>query len=163
MVIPSWPTSGAFLSHIEQQLEKSPLLKMVSHSVMEWLSSPFVWMPLLFVIVSMLYSRFTAVLPPPSDLPWVGKASSTMFAETRAHLASFSNVRQLLHEGYNNVCSGTLIGNYYSHECHSSLVMAKPMCSPTFQESPRSSFQAQRCDGFWSRYVQSLDYNGYPD
>ncbi|TID17437.1 hypothetical protein E2P81_ATG08009 [Venturia nashicola] len=74
---------------------------MVSYNVMEYLSSPFVWMPLLFVIVSTIYSRLTATLPPPSDLPWVGKNSSNMFAETRAHLTSFNNIRQLLHEGYN--------------------------------------------------------------
>ncbi|RDI89562.1 hypothetical protein Vi05172_g121 [Venturia inaequalis] len=74
---------------------------MVSFGVMEYLFSPWVWMPLLFVIVSTIYSRLTATLPPPSDLPWVGKDSSKTFAETRAHLASFSNVRQLLHEGYN--------------------------------------------------------------
>jgi hypothetical protein len=76
---------------------------MVSNVVMERLSSPFIWMPLLFVVISMLYSRVTARLPPPAELPWIGKNPSKMFAETRAHLMSFNNVRQLLNEGYNKV------------------------------------------------------------
>jgi hypothetical protein len=113
MVIPDLSTSS-FLSRLEDRFPNAStsitLLKMVSNVIVERLSSPFIWMPLLFVAISMLYSRLTAILPPPTELPWIGKCSNKMFAETRAHLTSFNNVRQWLNEGYNKVrsCSQSL-------------------------------------------------------
>ncbi|KAK4548532.1 hypothetical protein LTR36_009442 [Oleoguttula mirabilis] len=46
-----------------------------------------------------LHSRFSnnGALP---DLPWVGKADDQLFAEARASIASFSNSRRWLNEGY---------------------------------------------------------------
>jgi hypothetical protein len=152
MVIPYWFDSS-LLSQLEEQLQKAPLLKMVSNAVMERLSSPFVWTPLLFIIISMLYSRLTARLPLPAELPWIGKNSTKIFAETRAHLTSFNNVRQWLNEGYNKVWSYVL--NHTSlltQPVHSSLAMARHTYSLISLESQKSSFQVQRCGGFLTRY-----------
>lgn len=71
--------------------------------VMDRLSSPLVWMPLLSIVISIIYYRITAKAPLPKSLPWIGEDSSKMFAGTRARLMSFNNVRQLLNEGYNKV------------------------------------------------------------
>ncbi|KAF2436506.1 cytochrome P450 [Tothia fuscella] len=72
---------------------------MVLDAIIERLSSPFIWIPLLFACVSILNSRITARKTTPKGLPWIGK-SSGLFAETRAHISSFNNVRQWLGEGY---------------------------------------------------------------
>ena len=68
-------------------------------ALLERLSSPFIYGPLLFLAISWIYSRNGRVVVP-ADLPWVGKDSTKLFSETRANLSSFSNVRQWLSEGY---------------------------------------------------------------
>jgi hypothetical protein len=80
--------------------------KMVLNILVERLSSSFIWLPVLFAIVSLVYSRVTAHNTTPKNLPWIGKEPGKLFAETRAHFSSFSNVRQWLNEGYEKVtCS----------------------------------------------------------
>ncbi|KAL9135843.1 MAG: hypothetical protein Q9175_002948 [Cornicularia normoerica] len=65
------------------------------------LSSPTVALPILLFVVFSVYNRLTAVSNIPAGLPWVGKDSSNLFANTRAKLASFTNVREWLEVGYN--------------------------------------------------------------
>jgi len=66
----------------------------------ERLSNPLVFFPIILVIVSVIYSQCTAGEDLPHNLPWIGKESNRLFAETRAHFASFTKVRQWLNEGY---------------------------------------------------------------
>ena len=67
------------------------------------LANPSVAGPLVLFIFYILYTQFTSKSTLPSDLPWIGKDSSKLFAETRASLRSFNNVRQWLGEGYEKV------------------------------------------------------------
>lgn len=69
-------------------------------ALIERLSNPLVFVPLLFILVSILHSYLTGEKEVPPSLPWIGKESNKLFAETRAHLASFTKVRQWLTEGY---------------------------------------------------------------
>jgi cytochrome P450 len=66
----------------------------------ERLSNPLVFVPLVLVVASVIYSHLTAEEEIPHTLPWIGKESNKLFAETRAHFASFTKVRQWLTEGY---------------------------------------------------------------
>jgi hypothetical protein len=79
------------------------LFNMLVNVIMDRLSSSYIWLPVLFAVFSLLYSRITAGKTTPKNLPWIGK-STGLFAETRAHLASFNNVREWLGEGYKRVC-----------------------------------------------------------
>ena len=74
-------------------------------ALLQPLSSPAVALPVLFLVLYSVYSRFTSVYIVPVGLPWVGKDSSKLFADTRATLASFGNVKEWLEIGYNKVTS----------------------------------------------------------
>lgn len=56
--------------------------------------------PIALFVVYSIYTRLTSTSTVPSGLPWVGKDSNKRFADTRATLASFSNVREWLGDGY---------------------------------------------------------------
>jgi hypothetical protein len=82
---------------------------MVLGIVVERLSSSLIWVPVLFAVVSLVYSRVIARSTTPKNLPWIGKEPGKLFAETRAHFSSFSNVRQWLNEGYEKVIGLTVL------------------------------------------------------
>ena len=66
----------------------------------ERLTNPFAILLLTFCgLAYALHSRFSSRAPLPG-LPWVGKDNSQLFAEARASIASFTNSRTWLHEGY---------------------------------------------------------------
>ena len=69
-------------------------------ALIERLSKPLVFVPLLLVVISILYSQLTAKKEVPPELPWVGKESNKLFAGTRAHFLSFIKAQQWLTEGY---------------------------------------------------------------
>jgi hypothetical protein len=56
-----------------------------------------------FILVSIIYSYATSCKSLPLSIPWIGKDSRKLFAETRAHLTSFTKVKQWLQEGYDKV------------------------------------------------------------
>jgi hypothetical protein len=91
---------------LEDRISNAPstaeIFKMVLNAIMDRLSNSFIWVPVLFAFISLLYSRITARRTTPKDVPWIGKPTG-LFAETRAHLSSFNNVRQWLGEGYKKV------------------------------------------------------------
>lgn len=91
---------------LEDRLSNAPsateIFNMVLNAIMDRLSNSLIWAPVLFAFISLLYSRLTARRTTPKNLPWIGKPAG-FFAETRAHLASFNNVRQWLGEGYKKV------------------------------------------------------------
>lgn len=72
-------------------------------ALLQRLSSPTVALPILFLVIYSIYNRLTAVSSLPAGLPWIGKDSGKIFADTRANLASFSSVRDWLEVGYNKV------------------------------------------------------------
>ena len=80
-------------------------IKLVFESTSAWLPCRAILYPMCFVVVAWLYSHVMSCKCLPSSLPWIGKDSSKWFAETRAHFASFTNVRQWLAEGYLKVRS----------------------------------------------------------
>lgn len=61
------------------------------------LSDLLVVLSIILVEVSVIYSQWTKE-DLPSGLPWVGRESNKLFAETRANFASFYKVRQWLDE-----------------------------------------------------------------
>jgi len=84
-------------SHERRQLTTS------MDALVERLSHPSYAVPISLLIVYSVYTRLTSTSTVPSGLPWVGKDSSKLFADTRATFASFSNVRKWLGEGYEKV------------------------------------------------------------
>ena len=65
-------------------------------TLLQRLSSPTVALPILFLVVYSVYNRLTTVSNKSACLPWIGKNSSKVFADTRANLASFSSVKEWL-------------------------------------------------------------------
>lgn len=72
-------------------------------TVLDRLTTPAVAIPLLVFSLYTLYTYLTSEPLIPAELPWIGKRSNKLFAETRAHFASFHNVRNWLAEGYEKV------------------------------------------------------------
>jgi hypothetical protein len=60
--------------------------------------------PLFFFIFYIAYGQLTYKPQIPSNIPWIGKDSSKLFAETRAMIPIFGNVRKWLAEGYKKAC-----------------------------------------------------------
>ena len=69
----------------------------------ERLIALFIVGPLFLLISHILYAQLTYKTEIPSNLPWVGKNSSKLFAERRAAIQSFANTRKWLAEGYEKV------------------------------------------------------------
>ncbi|KIV98586.1 uncharacterized protein PV09_09620 [Verruconis gallopava] len=78
---------------------------MVLESSSKVLPQPTVFLSLCFVLVSVIYSFATSYERLPTTIPWIGKDASKLFAETRAHFASFSRIRQWLKIGYDKYSS----------------------------------------------------------
>ena len=73
--------------------------------LLERLSNPTVAIPILLLVLHSIYGRLTSTSSVPAGVPWVGKDSNKLFAETRATFGSFNNVRKWLEEGYQKVNS----------------------------------------------------------
>lgn len=76
-------------------------------ALIERLSNPTVAIIVALLVTYSIYSRLMATAAVPAGVPWIGKDSSKLFAETRATFASFNNVREWLGEGYEKVCSAS--------------------------------------------------------
>lgn len=61
-------------------------------------------LPVVVIVLAVILHAAFQKSAVPDSLPWVGKADSGLFAETRASFSSFNNVRQWLAEGYGKVC-----------------------------------------------------------
>ena len=72
-------------------------------SLIQRLSQPSYAIPVALFALYSIYSRLSYKSSVPPGIPWVGKSSSGLFAETRATFASFSNVCNWLGEGYEKV------------------------------------------------------------
>jgi hypothetical protein len=72
-------------------------------ALLDRVSAPAVIASLALFLFYALYASITSKSEVPSDLPWIGKDSSKLFAETRASFSSFGNVRKWLGEGYEKV------------------------------------------------------------
>lgn len=79
------------------------IVDMLLDAIVRSLMNPAIFLPLFFVTVSTVYTSLTARAPLPTCIPWIGKDSNRLFAETRAHLSSFTQVKQWLQEGYEKV------------------------------------------------------------
>ena len=77
-------------------------------ALLQHLQNPAIAIPILLFIVCSVYNRLTAVSNIPKGVPWVGKDSSKLFADTRASLASFGSVTKWLEIGYETVHSPIL-------------------------------------------------------
>ena len=78
------------------------------NALLERLSNPAVSIPVLILLTYSLYHRLSAVSRVPEGVPWIGKDSSKLFADTRAFLASFNAVKDWLAVGYDKVPSPPL-------------------------------------------------------
>lgn len=117
-------------------------------ALIQRISHPSWAIPIALSIVSLLYSRIKSASTLPSGLPWVGKDSSLLFADTRATFASFSNVRKWLGEGYEKAC--LLVNDVLCAEadaCLSIPSMARPTFSPTSQENLKSLYLGTKFHG----------------
>ena len=56
----------------------------------------------LFVIIQLFFS-LSAETKTPENVPWLGKDSRKIFAESRAHFSSFVDYRKWITDGYENV------------------------------------------------------------
>ena len=96
---------GSNSSVLDGQHERAHIASnMAADSLLQLLSHRGILYPLCFVVVAWFYSRVTSCKSLPEEIPWVGKDSRKLFAETRAHFTSFTKVRQWLGEGYAKVC-----------------------------------------------------------
>lgn len=77
-------------------------------TLLQRLQSPAVAVAIILFIIYSIYNRLTAVPSIPEGVPWIGKDSSKLFAETRAFLASFGNVTEWLEIRYEKVHSPLL-------------------------------------------------------
>ena len=72
-------------------------------AVLDRFLNPAIAFPLVLLVSHLIYIRLNAKPDVPPELPWIGRDPSKWFSKTRASLASFSNVRQWLNEGYEKV------------------------------------------------------------
>jgi hypothetical protein len=105
MVISSAAIVHSFPILTKDQRSIEILVNMVLETTPEFLARPVILFPLGFVLLSVLYSLATSNDRLPETIPWIGKDCTKLFAETRAHFSSFSNVRQWLQAGYGKVRS----------------------------------------------------------
>lgn len=71
--------------------------------LLERLTHSAIAVPLIVIVLYNVYNNLTAKPSVPGNLPWIGRKSTGFFAETKAHLASFSDVPGQLAEGYAKV------------------------------------------------------------
>lgn len=97
-----------FQPHCSCQDRSTPNVTPSMDALFQLLSNPAVALLILLLVVYSVYNRLTAVSNIPAGIPWIGKDPSKLFADTRANLASFSNVREWLEVGYKKVYSPLL-------------------------------------------------------
>lgn len=128
-------------------------------ALLQHLSSLTVAIPILVLAVCSVYKRLTAVSLLPEGVPWVGRESSKLFADTRAILASFNRGREWLETGYNQVDSPLLLfrlGTSALMELHSMARTICPTLYPTCQANPKLFYPLLRRPGFLIRQTTSL-------
>lgn len=69
-------------------------------TLLERPSNPSITVPLVLLVTYAIYNRLHVSPSIPSELPWVGRDPSKLFSQTRVSLASLTNYRQWLNEGY---------------------------------------------------------------
>lgn len=104
MVIPTLAVLDSTSAYEGHQSSTLSPITMVLEATSELVPRPALLLPICFVILSVLYSLATASDSLPTTIPWIGKDPHKLFAETRAHLSSFTKVRQWLKAGYDKVC-----------------------------------------------------------
>lgn len=72
-------------------------------ALLQRLSSPAIAIPILAFVVCSVYKRLNAPSIIPQGVPWVGRDSSKLFADTRAFLSSFYGGKEWLEAGYEQV------------------------------------------------------------